>query len=593
MKRKSSDVGGGGDDGDGGSKGKYAKDNRILDWVCEFLFKQGLADAAMEIIFGREKFRNFKDSTLLTHLEEFLKMKRAQLVEEKEAIDFVEREWEIAISILLRMGKMVKKYRTSTDFSDSIKTLFFIVILNIYEYSLLEPSDDGEKLINGKEINEVIKSVYDMFGRESVILEESGIYKTIFSDKMLEKDIMHKLKFYFNRCTKMIKNKFDELIKYIGALRKEVPVLMEESKAQLLLEVAYKDINNGLYAPSVLTIDDMKVVNGNKSGLHGDFQNNDGVDAGEKGTCKNKKLKRRKSEGKERFEKHKEEEKEEKIEKDNDKKKEVQEHDGKQQDDDTEEEEYNNHDEGNDGDNDDDAEKKHNHGKKDDDDDDEKEQEQEHMDKNDVIDLIRSGKVPKYSLSDMKRAFPNPTKYGWDPIASQTDSEISDFKNERLREKETERGKEEKKRERDDSDNNSMCDIQNCTLVKAKSDALPKRDGFDNSVSTVRRPFSEDEENALIKGVQRFGEGKWALILKEYKSHFIERTGVNLKDKWRNIKKKASKENDKKILIIASEATQKMYPQASFVSPPLKKAKRNDSKPISKENDDIYTDDDD
>ena len=61
---------------------------------------------------------------------------------------------------------------------------------------------------------------------------------------------------------------------------------------------------------------------------------------------------------------------------------------------------------------------------------------------------------------------------------------------------------------------------------KAKQD----KDG----VEKKRERFSKDEAEDLIKGVQLFGLGQWAHI----KSSFFQdtsRSGVDLKDKWRNL----------------------------------------------------------
>ncbi|XP_068311655.1 uncharacterized protein [Pyrus communis] len=44
------------------------------------------------------------------------------------------------------------------------------------------------------------------------------------------------------------------------------------------------------------------------------------------------------------------------------------------------------------------------------------------------------------------------------------------------------------------------------------------------------------EEDTLRTGVQKYGEGSWSLILKSYSDIFKERTQVDLKDKWRNMK---------------------------------------------------------
>lgn len=53
-----------------------------------------------------------------------------------------------------------------------------------------------------------------------------------------------------------------------------------------------------------------------------------------------------------------------------------------------------------------------------------------------------------------------------------------------------------------------------------------------------RKMFTDAEVLNLVKGVERFGEGKWARILETYK--FDDRTSVDLKDKWRNLQKPAS-----------------------------------------------------
>ncbi|KAM6950088.1 telomeric repeat binding factor a isoform 2-T2 [Lycodopsis pacificus] len=50
-----------------------------------------------------------------------------------------------------------------------------------------------------------------------------------------------------------------------------------------------------------------------------------------------------------------------------------------------------------------------------------------------------------------------------------------------------------------------------------------------------KRKWSESETNMLKEGVQRFGEGHWTKI-KAYYS-FTDRTNVNLKDRWRTLKR--------------------------------------------------------
>lgn len=51
-----------------------------------------------------------------------------------------------------------------------------------------------------------------------------------------------------------------------------------------------------------------------------------------------------------------------------------------------------------------------------------------------------------------------------------------------------------------------------------------------------RTAWTEQEVGFLVRGVRRLGEGKWSKILHE--GGFAEsRTSVDLKDKWRNLKK--------------------------------------------------------
>ncbi|XP_037338441.2 telomeric repeat binding factor a [Pungitius pungitius] len=78
-------------------------------------------------------------------------------------------------------------------------------------------------------------------------------------------------------------------------------------------------------------------------------------------------------------------------------------------------------------------------------------------------------------------------------------------------------------------------DEESCSSSKKTS---TKRTHNDSTISTSghkKRKWSEDETNNLKAGVKRFGEGSWSQI-KAYYS-FEDRTNVNLKDRWRTLKK--------------------------------------------------------
>ncbi|KAG7275091.1 LOW QUALITY PROTEIN: hypothetical protein CRUP_004857 [Coryphaenoides rupestris] len=53
--------------------------------------------------------------------------------------------------------------------------------------------------------------------------------------------------------------------------------------------------------------------------------------------------------------------------------------------------------------------------------------------------------------------------------------------------------------------------------------------------SNSKKPWSEQESNMLREAVARFGEGNWSKIMARYK--FKNRTNVNLKDRWRTMKR--------------------------------------------------------
>lgn len=47
--------------------------------------------------------------------------------------------------------------------------------------------------------------------------------------------------------------------------------------------------------------------------------------------------------------------------------------------------------------------------------------------------------------------------------------------------------------------------------------------------------WTTEEDRKLKAGVRKYGEGKWRMILNDFE--FDNRTGVNLKDRWRILKK--------------------------------------------------------
>ncbi|XP_051738796.1 telomeric repeat-binding factor 1 [Ctenopharyngodon idella] len=55
-------------------------------------------------------------------------------------------------------------------------------------------------------------------------------------------------------------------------------------------------------------------------------------------------------------------------------------------------------------------------------------------------------------------------------------------------------------------------------------------------MSKIRRKWTVEEDRKLKAGVRKHGEGNWRMILNDYE--FNNRTGVNLKDRWRTLKSK-------------------------------------------------------
>jgi hypothetical protein len=82
----------------------------------------------------------------------------------------------------------------------------------------------------------------------------------------------------------------------------------------------------------------------------------------------------------------------------------------------------------------------------------------------------------------------------------------------------------------------------NCSYPsKPKQQKQPRR-VYDQA---VRVNFTEEEDENLLLGIKKYGIGKWEVILQQNKQGFHEkRTGTNLKDRWRNIKKKMNSDQE-------------------------------------------------
>lgn len=71
--------------------------------------------------------------------------------------------------------------------------------------------------------------------------------------------------------------------------------------------------------------------------------------------------------------------------------------------------------------------------------------------------------------------------------------------------------------------------------ITLPSPAKPRHLNIKLPVGSAKKFWSADETRWLEEGVELYGTGNWAKILKKY--NFVGRTSVNLKDKWRNLKK--------------------------------------------------------
>lgn len=70
-----------------------------------------------------------------------------------------------------------------------------------------------------------------------------------------------------------------------------------------------------------------------------------------------------------------------------------------------------------------------------------------------------------------------------------------------------------------------------------QSKIVKKKRHSTSTSSSTRRPWSNTETLFLCIGVELYGKGNWGKIIQTYKSKFNQRTGVHLKDKYRNLER--------------------------------------------------------
>ncbi|KAL8087689.1 uncharacterized protein LOC141697444 [Apium graveolens] len=80
------------------------------------------------------------------------------------------------------------------------------------------------------------------------------------------------------------------------------------------------------------------------------------------------------------------------------------------------------------------------------------------------------------------------------------------------------------------------CESRGELPLPKKSVVSPvKRDESPKPLRRKRKPWSNEEEDTLRKGVKKYGTGNWKIILNMYSDIFDDRTAIDLKDKWRNL----------------------------------------------------------
>lgn len=88
-------------------------------------------------------------------------------------------------------------------------------------------------------------------------------------------------------------------------------------------------------------------------------------------------------------------------------------------------------------------------------------------------------------------------------------------------------------------------DVESETALQTLSDGTPP------SVRRARQRWQVSEVEALIRGIQKYGKGKWKLIKTDPSLNIFlqKKTAVDLKDKWRNLEKREGTDDHAKMKI--------------------------------------------
>lgn len=74
----------------------------------------------------------------------------------------------------------------------------------------------------------------------------------------------------------------------------------------------------------------------------------------------------------------------------------------------------------------------------------------------------------------------------------------------------------------------------------ARSGHTPREIPVGPKAGKMRTRFTQEEDAAIVSGIEQFGVGRWAEIKAYYSMQLRNRTSVQIKDRWRNIEKKRS-----------------------------------------------------